>query len=105
MNEKETQQGTGGLQRKAEGREVEKNKLRKEIKAVREGHATGGYCETEKLQAAEKQLYKILSGELAEAKEAHGYSPDPRFKHKDIRAVEVELHGLCWKPLLVEAAN
>lgn len=97
MNEKEKiESGSGGLQRG-----TEKEKSRKQIKAIREGHLTGGYVETEALHAEEKKLDKILRKELDEAKEKHGYSPDPKFKHPEIRALELELHGLSWKPLLV----
>lgn len=106
MNEKaQTQSGPSGLQRQAESREREgiKAEVRKKIRAIREGHNTGGYCETEKLIEAEKPLHAILSAELEELKRRHGYSPDPKFKHPEIRAVEVELHGLSFKPRLVVA--
>lgn len=93
---------TGSLQPQASGaREVEKQKLRREVEAVRRGYTTGGYCETEKLQEKEKPLAKLLAQELDELKQKHGYSPDPKFKHPEIRAVEVELNGLSWKPQLV----
>jgi len=96
-----TESGAGGLQREAESREAEKQHLRKKIKAIREGHATGGYCETEKLHEEEKHLSKLLRADLEEAKKKHGYSPDPQFKPKEVRAIELELHGLSWKPELV----
>jgi hypothetical protein len=99
VNEKEkTERGPGGLQRG-----TEKEKLRREIKAIREGHLTGGYCETETLHAQEKKLDKILRAELEESKAKHGYSPDPKFKHPEIGVLELELNGLSWKPLLVAA--
>lgn len=95
-NQEKTSAGTGAIQRDAQ-----KAKLRKEIKAVREGHGTGGYCETETLHEKEKALYKILSAELDAAKEKYGYSPDPKFKHPEIRTLELELNGFSWKPTLV----
>ncbi len=98
MNEskkEEAQQRSGGLQR------GEKEKLREKILSIRHGHTTGGYCDSETLKVEEKKLHKILSAELAEAKEKFGYSPDPKFKHANIRAIEVELYGLSWKPELV----
>lgn len=104
VNEKEkTQSGTGSLQREAGGHEVKTEKLRKEIKAIREGHRTGGYCETEELHAQEKALWRILSEDLEAAKKKHGYSPDPKFKHAEVRALELEINGLSWKPQLVVA--
>jgi hypothetical protein len=108
MNEKtETQRGASGLQRETSSGETQrqeiKAELRKKIQAIRQGHTTGGYCETEKLVAEEKKLHAILCTELEELKLKHGYSPDPRFKHRDIRAVEVELNGLAFKPKLVVA--
>lgn len=97
MNEKEkAESGAGGVQRGPD-----KEKSRKQIKSIREGHYTGGYVETEALHAEEKKLDKLLRKELEAAKEKHGYSPDPKFKHAEIRALELELHGLSWKPLLV----
>lgn len=110
MNESQSQSpqavnGTGGLQRRSESREAEviKAGLRQNIKAIREGHLTGGYCKTEELVAEEKKLHAILSKELETAKRDYGYSPDPKFKHPTIRAIEVELHGLAFKPKLVVA--
>jgi hypothetical protein len=110
MNEKEAQAkpGTSSLQRQESGgesqeREQVKKNLRKKIIAIRQGHATGGYCETEQLIGEEKKLHAILSSELEQLKARHGYSPDPKFKHPEIRAVEVELHGLSFKPRLVVA--
>jgi hypothetical protein len=98
--EKKIESRPGGLQREAEGSKV-KAELRRKIESIRRGHATGGYCETEALQVEEKKLHKVLSEELEALKQLHGYSPDPKFKHPAIRAVEVELHGLSWKPTLV----
>lgn len=99
VNEKtKVESGTGSLQRR-EG--SDKEKLRQKIRSIREGHTTGGYCETESLHAEEKKLDKILRAELKEAIDKHGYSPDPRFKHKLVREIEVELNGLSWKPTLV----
>lgn len=111
MNEEtktQTQQGTGSLQRRESREEIgerEKIKanLRLEIRSIREGHGTGGYCQTEKLVAVEKKLHAILSTELEALKKEHGYSPDPKFKHPNIRAVEVELNGLSFRPRLVVA--
>lgn len=104
-NKTQVESRTGGLQRQESSREKEKRELRKKIRSIREGHLTGGYCETEALQAEEKKLYAILKQEFDELTAQHGYSPDPRFKHKDIRTVEVELNGLSWKPRLVVAQD
>jgi len=107
MNESKTQvePRTDRLQRGTQSQEREgiKKGLRKNIQAIREGHLTGGYCESEALKAEEKKLYAILATELEEAKARHGYSPDPKFKHAEIRKIELELHGLSWKPKLVVA--
>lgn len=105
--EEKTQSGTGGIQRGSQGKGSEaeqvKAELRKKIRSIREGHATGGYCETEKLQAEEKKLDAILRKELDEAKAEFGYSPDPKFKHTKVREIELELNGLSWRPRLVVA--
>lgn len=93
--------GTGSLQRSTQGREDVKAELRQRIKAIREGHTTGGYCDTEKLKQAERPLYDILTDELEEAKKRHGYSTDPKFKHAAIRNLELEINGLAFKPRLV----
>lgn len=97
--EDKAERGPSGLQRTESS--SKKQQLRNEILAIRQGHTTGGYCDTEKLHAKEKLLDKVLRKELKEAIEKHGYSPDPRFKHRDVREVEVELNGLSWKPTLV----
>lgn len=105
-NEKtKIESGTGSLQREASSDEGKVEKLRKEILAIRAGHTTGGYCDSESLQQKEKVLWKILSAKLEVAKKKHGYSPDPKFKHPEIRALELELNGLSWKPILVAAAE
>jgi len=105
-----TQSGLGSLQREAsqaESRQREKIKdeLRKKIQVIRQGHHTGGYIETEKLHEEEKKLDAILRTELEEAKQQHGYSPDPKFKPEAVRKIELELNGLSWKPRLVVAEN
>lgn len=96
--------GAGSLQRST-GSESERQQiiagLRQKIEAIRRGHATGGYCETEKLQGEERKLARFLDEDIAALKEKHGYSPDPKFKHKDIRALEVERNGFSWQPTLV----
>lgn len=97
MSEEKAESRSGALQRD----ESEAKKIRQTIKAIREGHTTGGYCETEKLQAEEKKLWKILQAKLDDAKERHGYSTDPKFKHAEIRALELEINGLSWRPTLV----
>lgn len=109
-NEDQTkaQPGLGSLQREA-GREEGKHRetikagFRKNIRQIREGHLTGGYCDSEALKGEEKKLYAVLATELEEAKAKFGYSPDPKFKHPTIRAIELELNGLSWKPRLVVA--
>lgn len=111
MNEKDQtkdQSRAGSLQRGPSREEIAereqiKANLRLEVRAIREGHSSGGYCNTEKLVQVEKKLHAILSTELEELKARHGYSPDPKFKHPHIRAVEVELNGLAYKPRLVVA--
>lgn len=103
-NETKTESRPGRIQRSAESgkeRETIKAHLRKNIREIREGHHTGGYCQTEELIYEEKQLYAILSSELEEAKAEFGYSPDPKFKPAQVRAIEVELNGLAFKPKLV----
>lgn len=98
--------GTGSLQRSEESERGKiKEQLRKKIRSIREGHNTGGYCETEALQAEEKKLHAILSTELEEAKAKFGYSPDPKFKPSQVRTIELELNGLSYKPKLVVAAE
>ena len=91
----------GGLQRSAEEskeRESIKAKIRKEIAIIRQGHATGGYCDSEKLRAAERPLYTILASELEEleAKVANPNNPATV-------AVRRELAGLSYQPRLVVA--
>jgi hypothetical protein len=102
VNEEEakTQRGSGGMERQARS-DGKKEELQRKVKAIREGHLTGGYCDTEALHAEERKLDKIIRAQLEEAKAKHGYSPDPKFKHPEIRALELELHGLSWKPELV----
>jgi hypothetical protein len=104
------ERGPASLQRgprggeSAEGqREKRKAELRTKIRSIREGHTTGGYCDTEKLKIEEKELHKLLSEEFEAACAIHGYSPDPKFKHKAVRDLEVELNGLSWKPKYVVA--
>ena len=96
--------GAGSLQRSTEGSDA-KDGIRKNIRKIREGHLTGGYCESEALQAEEKKLYAILATELEAAKQKHGYSPDPKFKHTKVRELELEINGLSWKPRLVVATE
>ena len=93
---KKTVSGSGSLQR-----DEEKTVLRKNIKAIREGHLTGGYCDSEELQAEEKRLSKLLREDLEAARKEHGHTQDPKFKHADVRRIELELNGLSWKPTLV----
>lgn len=110
MNESKTQvesgphslqQGTSSSE--AKEREQIKSDLRKKILSIRQGHATGGYCETEALKAEEKKLHAILSTELEECKAKHGYSTDPKHKHPEIRKLELEINGLAFKPRLIAA--
>ena len=99
-----TESRPSGLQRRQESEgERSKRELRQKIRSIREGHTTGGYCDSEALVVEEKKLHAILSKELDEAKAEHGYSPDPKFKHPTIRTIEVELNGLSYKPRLVVA--
>jgi len=100
-NETKTQSGASSLQREEKSSRIEK--LRQERRAIREGHLTGGYCDTEKLLAVEKEIHAILAKDLEAAKEKHGYSPDPKFKHPEVRNIELELHGLAFRPRLVVA--
>jgi len=102
MHEKtKTESGAGGLQRSPSQSEENLEALRQERRSVREGHRSGGYCDTEALHKIEKQIWQVLTARLDAAKKKHGYTPDPRFKHADIRAIELELDGLAWKPTLV----
>ena len=100
--ETKNQSGTRGLQREASSHEKEVRELRQKIISIRQGHLTGGYCDTEALKVEEKKLWKILSEDLSEAKKKFGDSPDPKFKPKEVRAIEVELFGLSYRPVLVE---
>jgi hypothetical protein len=98
------EEGSGSKQKEQHGSEggaVAKATLRKKIEAIRKGHVTGGYCETEALKEAEKELHKVLSAELEAEIKTHGYSPDPKFKAPSIRALEIELNGMAYKPKLV----
>ncbi len=102
--------GTGSLQRSTQegsGRAEENSikALRQKQLSIKEGHGTGGYCDTEALLEVERQIFKLQSKALAEAKEKHGYSPDPKFKHPDVRRLELEVNGLAYKPKHVVVAD
>lgn len=102
MNEKaKVESGPDSLQRKEKGSSIEA--LRKKRVAIKEGHLTGRYCDTEALIEVEKEIYTTLSKDLEAAKKKHGYSPDPKFKHAEIRALELEINGLAFRPRLVVA--
>jgi hypothetical protein len=103
--EKKTESGAGGLQRSQTTREQEKDILRYERRQIREGHLSGGYCNTEKLLNVEGRLWRLLAEDIEEAKEKHGYSPDPKFKHPEIRKLELERDGLAFRPRLVVAVE
>jgi len=94
----------GNMETKTEQKaEAHKDELRKNITAIRQGHLTGGYCDTDKLRAEEKKLHVILAKDLEDAIKKHGYSPDPKFKHAEVRSIELELNGLSYKPKMVAA--
>jgi len=95
MNEKtKDQPGTGSLQRQESS--SEETQIRQKIKAIREGHTTGGYCDTEKLKAAEKELWsRILTKRLANAKEGTA-------EHRDLTR---EIQSLAFRPKLVVAED
>lgn len=102
-DETKNQSGSGALQREAKSSRLET--LRKKRISIREGHVTGGYCDTEALLEVEKEIFGVLSKDLEAAKEKHGYSPDPKFKHAEVRAIELELNGLAFRPRLVVAES
>jgi len=95
MNEKEeAQSGARSLQREASRTEAIQEQ-RKKVQAVRQGHATGGYCESESLKAEEKILAKILSEAIEHAKKIGD--------DVTVRSYTREINGLSWKPRLVVA--
>jgi hypothetical protein len=101
-NQAKTQPGAGGLQRppgsgQSNEREQNKNALRKERQAIKEGHATGGYCQTEKLHAVEKKLHAILTEERDQAVE-DGDKPTAK-------TTAHELAGFSYAPRLVVAPD
>jgi FKBP-type peptidyl-prolyl cis-trans isomerase (trigger factor) len=100
----EAQRRPGSLQRETKGEQVTREQikanLRKEIKAVREGHVTGGYCDTEALQAQEKKLHAILTKELEDIGSTQDYAS---VEHRKL--INKELAGLSWKPRLVVDPN
>jgi hypothetical protein len=109
VNEKEeaskTERGATRLQpgasrSESQEREQIKDALRKERRAVKEGHLTGGYCETEALHKVERKLHAILSAEIEEC-EAQPNEGNATRK----RALQRELAAFSWKPKLVVAAN
>jgi hypothetical protein len=83
-----------------EEKERIKEGYRKKIRSIREGHITGGYCETEILQQAEKSLASILNTELEEIERSGQPGQAQR-----IFAIERELRGFSWKPRLVVAQD
>jgi len=102
MNEKnkaKVESGPRSLQREAlEGGSDEELTLRQKIKAIRQGHTTGGYCDTEALHAAEKQLAPFLHDRIAICTEQHSFDAV-----QAKRITERELASLAWKPRLVVA--
>lgn len=100
MSEKDktqTQSGINSLQRETQSGE---DWQRKKVKAVREGHATGGYIETEELKAEEKKLAEILSKKIADAEREKGHAATA-----EIRGIQREIAGFCWRPQLVVKAD
>jgi len=89
--------GAGSVQRST-GSES-KAAILKEITAIRQGHATGGYCDTEALKVEEQKLHGILEAEVnAEEKK----QPRDDFR---IRSIKREIAALAYKPRLVVAAD
>lgn len=82
----------GSIQREESAGE---KKIRATIKAIREGHTTGGYCDTEALKAEEKKLHAILATKL-EAAEKERDQPA-------IKSLNREINSLAYKPRLVVA--
>jgi cell division protein FtsB len=68
--------------------------IEKEIVAIRAGHGTGGYCDTEQLHSAEKLLTTQLRKELENLK--------PREMERRGEILK-QLLGMSWKPKMVEA--
>jgi len=97
----QTESGPDRLQRSAKEISstgpVEKD-LRKKITAIRQGHLTGGYCETETLHAEEKKLHKIISDQIAELEDKK-----PNNWQQHTAALRKELAAFSWKPRLVVA--
>lgn len=68
--------------------------LEKKIIGIRAGNGTGGYCDTEELQAAEKQLHAELRKELEALK--------PREMERRGEILK-QMIGMSWKPKMIEA--
>jgi len=103
VNEKakaEAVTGAGSLQRKEGSVEEVKADLRKKIRSIREGHGTGGYCDTEALKAEEKKLHHVLSVEIEEAEAKHDHQ-----SQAIATANKRELAGLSYRPKLVVAED
>jgi len=99
-DEEKTQRGTGSLQRSKEGGDAENKKaeLKKEIRGIREGHTTGGYCETVKLLEKEKELHNIIVKEIEDLE--HSKEAGSGLKAATLKR---ELAGLAYRPRLVVA--
>lgn len=90
--------GIGGIQRgEKEARQRIKRAIEKDCQSIREGHTSGGYCDTEQLLASEKRLAAIIQTEIEEAIEA---------RDRNLQfALERQLRGFAWKPRLVVAQD
>jgi len=103
VNEKAKEEavaGTGGLQRSAEARGQKICELRLNRRQVKEGHTTGGYCDTVALHAIEKALAKVIGEEITELEKVGSIAAG-----NAAQIYKRELAGLAWKPKLVVAQD
>ncbi len=91
-----TQPGISSLQRETSSEKGQPD-LETQIKAIREGHTTGGYCDTEELHKKEKQLFRILTAALEEAEKDR--------EHERVRILKRRIEALSFRPKLVVAEN
>jgi len=100
VNEEKTkaQSGTGSLQQGAS--QSREQKVRSKINAIRQGHATGGYCDTDALKEQEKELDGILVEKIKALEIA-----DASGNRAAVALIERERKSFAWKPKLVVSAD
>lgn len=94
----QAQQRFASIQRSASETETcrrIKEAVKAKVEAVRQGHTTGGYCDTDSLMEGERQLHAIISAEIEEAQIIRDSGA--------IKRLERELAGLAYRPRLVVA--